>query len=298
MMLDYKLIEAYAAVLQEGGFDKGARRLCLTQSAVSQRIKLLEEQFGQVVLLRTTPPQPTDFGKKILRLYNQVNQLEDEFRRSREDAPVESFTSLPVGLNADSLATWFFEAVQPFLEKHLVVLDLMVDDQEETHRFLREGKVIGCISTRRAAMQGCNVHYLGDVGYGLFCSPDFHQKWFADGLNLEAVRRAPVITFNRKDHLNRKILIRALGKSPEGFSSFYVPSSEQFVDCIKNGIAYGSIPDQQSRIPLERGEIVELAPEHREQVSLYWHCWNLESQLIRSLSLELIQGFARIHKEA
>jgi LysR family transcriptional regulator, chromosome initiation inhibitor len=296
-MLDYKLIEAYAAVLQEGGFDKGARRLCITQSAVSQRIKLLEEQFGQVVVLRTTPPQPTDFGKKILRLYNQVNQLEDEFRRSRQDTPAESFSSLPIGLNADSLATWFFEAVQPFLENHLVVLELMVDDQEETHRFLREGKVLGCVSTRSVAMQGCNVHYLGDVGYGIFCSPGFRQKWFADGLTVEAVRRAPMITFNRKDHLNSKILIRALGKAPEGFSSFYVPSSELFLDFIKKGMAYGSIPDQQSRTPLARGEIHELAPEHRERVSLYWHCWNFESDLLRGLSKELIKGFARIHNE-
>ena len=296
-MLDYKLIEAYAVVLREGGFEKGARRLCLTQSAVSQRIKLLEEQFGQVVLLRTTPPQPTDFGKKILRLYNQVSQLENEFQRSSDVTPRDSFFSLPIGLNADSLATWFFEAVRPFLENNHVVLDLMVDDQEETHRFLREGKVLGCISTRSVAMQGCNVNYLGDVGYGLFCSPDFRQKWFADGLSIEAVRRAPMITFNRKDHLNIKILSRALGRTPENYSSFYVPSSELFLDFIIKGMAYGSIPDQQSRLPLEHGEIYDLAPKHREQVSLYWHCWNLESDLLRSLSEEIIKGFNRMREE-
>jgi LysR family transcriptional regulator (chromosome initiation inhibitor) len=296
-MLDYKLIEAYAVVLQEGGFDKGARRLCITQSAVSQRIKQLEEQFGQVVLLRTTPPQPTDFGKKILRLYNQVHQLENELRRSQDDSPMESFTSLPLGLNADSLATWFFEAVRPFLQSNMVVFDLMVDDQEETHRFLREGKVLGCVSTRSVAMQGCNVHYLGDVGYGIFCSPAFYQKWFTDGFTIEAAVRAPMITFNRKDHLNQKILARVLGKALQGFSSFYVPSSELFLDFIKNGMAYGSVPDQQSSEPLERDEIIELAPEHREWVSLYWHCWNLESDLLRGLTRQLIRGFARIHKK-
>ena len=296
-MLDYKLVEAYAAVLQEGGFDKAARRLCITQSAVSQRIKQLEEQFGQVILLRTSPPQPTDFGKKILRLHNQVHRLEDDFHRSRDDTPRDSFASLPIGINADSLATWFFEAVEPFLESNNAVLDLMVDDQEETHRFLREGKVLGCVSTRSAPMQGCNVHYLGDVSYGLFCSPGFHEKWFAGGLNIEAVRRAPMINFNRKDHLNSKILTRALGQTPEGVSSFYVPSFELFLDFITTGKAYGSMPGQQSRKPLERGEIHELAPVHREQVSLYWHCWNLESDLLRSLTRELVQGFTQIHKE-
>lgn len=295
-MLDYKLIEAYAVVLQEGGFDKAARRLCITQSAVSQRIKQLEEQFGQVILLRTTPPQPTEFGKKILRLHNQVNRLEDDFQRSREDVPTESFSSIPIGINADSLATWFFGAVQPFLEESQAVLHLMVEDQEETHRFLKEGKVLGCVSTRSVPMQGCNMHYLGDVSYGLFCSPDFYERWFAAGLTHEAIRRAPMINFNHKDHLNRKILTRILGHSPESFFSFYVPSFELFLDFIKNGLAYGAMPEQQSKVPLDRGIIHDLAPEHREHVSLYWHCWNLDSDLLRRLSKELIQGFSTIHK--
>ena len=105
-----------------------------------------------------------------------------------------------------------------------------------------------------------------------------------------------MISFNRKDQLNRKILTRALGTIPDGYSSFYVPSSELFLDFIKSGIAYGSMPDQQSSEPLERGEIEELAPGHREQVPLYWHCWNLDSDLLRNLSGQLIKGFAIMHK--
>ncbi|MDJ0623074.1 MAG: LysR family transcriptional regulator ArgP [Desulfocapsaceae bacterium] len=295
-MLDYKLIEAYAVVLREGGFDKGAKKLNLSQSAVSQRIKQLEEQFGQIIILRTSPPQPTQFGKKILRLYNQVRRIEDDFHRDSKEQPADSFTSLPIGLNADSLATWFLEAVHPFLKEHKVVFDLIVDDQEETHRLLREGRVLGCISTRKTAMQGCSAYYLGDVGYGLFCSPDFYRQWFSEGLTSETIRQAPMITFNRKDKLNSNILTRVLGAVPKSFSSFYVPSSEQFIDFIKRDVVYGALPEQQSRLPLQRGEIVELVPEQREQVSLYWHSWNLDSHLLRCLSRELVHGFSRIHE--
>lgn len=295
-MLDYKLIEACAVVLQEGGFDKGARKLNLSQSAVSQRIKQLEEQFGQIILLRTNPPRPTQFGKKILRLYNQVSRLEDDLHRDSTEQSDDTFTSLPIGLNADSLATWFLEAVHPFLIEHKAVFDLIVDDQEETHRLLREGRVLGCISTRKTAMQGCSAYYLGDVGYGLFCSPNFYKQWFSKGLTSEAVRQAPMITFNRKDKLNSNILTRVLGYVPKSFSSFFVPSSEQFIDFIKRGVAYGALPEQQSRIPLQRGEIVELVPHQRELVSLYWHSWNLDSHLLRCLSRELVRGFSRIHK--
>lgn len=295
-MLDYKLIEAFAVVLQEGGFEKGAEKLCLTQSAVSQRIKQLEEQFGQVILLRTSPPQPTPFGQRILRLHNQVSRLEDDLLRSTKHSSTAQFTSLPIGLNADSLATWFFDAVRPFLANNMAVFDLMVDDQDETHRFLREGKVLGCISTRSQPIQGCTAHHLGLVGYGIFCSHDFRKRWFPDGVTVEAVRGAPMINFNRKDQLNRKILTSLLGEMAQGIPCFYLPSSELFLDFIKSGLGYGALPEQQSRGPLERGEIHELAPQHREMVSLYWHCWNLDSSLLRRLTGELISGFKRLNK--
>ena len=79
-MFDYKLIEALAAVLQEGGFDRAAKALHLTQSAVSQRVKLLEEQTGQILLARTTPPQPTPAGQKLLKHSLQIKRLEDDLR--------------------------------------------------------------------------------------------------------------------------------------------------------------------------------------------------------------------------
>ncbi|MCG8564843.1 MAG: LysR family transcriptional regulator, partial [Desulfobacterales bacterium] len=138
-MLDYKLLQALAMVIQEGGFDKAARHLGLTQSAVSQRIKLLEDQMGHLLVTRTNPPGATAPGKALLKHYIQVQNLE---------ADLETFLTIPdspenrvlsVGINADSLATWFLPAVRGFLDSHPVVLDLKVDDQDETHQLLRDG---------------------------------------------------------------------------------------------------------------------------------------------------------------
>jgi LysR family transcriptional regulator (chromosome initiation inhibitor) len=290
-MLDYKLIEAYAAVLKEGGFEKAAQKLHITQSAVSQRIKQLEEQFGQIVLLRSSPPQSTEFGKKVMGLYNQVSRLEDDLHNSLDGGEKTGFTSLPIGINADTLATWFFKAVQPFLTKNRVVLDLMVEDQDQTHSFLKDGKVLGCISTRASAIQGCRVEYLGDIEYSLYCSSDFSKRWFPQGLEITAVQHAPMITFNRKDELNKKILKKAFGRLPKNYSTFYVPSTELFLEFIQNGLAYGAMPYQQSRRPLKDKLIIELSPEVRVKVSLYWHCWNLDSELLRQFSDQVVRGF-------
>ena len=293
-MYDYKLIEAYAAVIQEGGFEKAASRLFITQSAVSQRIKQLEEQFGQIILLRSSPPQPTDFGRKILGLYNQVCRLENDLRTTYRAPEDSAFTALPIGINADTLATWFFPAIQVFLGGRGVVLDLLVDDQEETHQFLKDGKVLGCITTRSKPLQGCSSHYLGDVEYGLFCSENFRRKWFAEGFDSQSAVHAPMITFNRKDQLNRKILQRLFGELPDKYTTHYIPSAELFMDFIQNDLAYGAIPDQQSSGPLKRGEIHDLAPEYREKVSLFWQCWNLDSTLLHDFTDALLKGFKKV----
>lgn len=142
-MLDYKLIEALALVAREGGFDKAAKVLHITQSAVSQRIKLLEELTGQVLISRTTPPQATASGRKLLKHYLQVKQLEDDLIGEMNEPDNKDFTSIAVGINADSLAFWLLDAIHPFLLEEKVLLDIRVDDQEQTHRMMKKWRSHG-----------------------------------------------------------------------------------------------------------------------------------------------------------
>jgi len=289
-MFDYKLIEALAAVLQEGGFDRAAKALHLTQSAVSQRVKLLEEQTGQILLARTTPPQPTPAGQKLLKHYLQINRLEDDLRDEigNQTKGEEAFTTIAVGINADSLATWFLEAILPLLREERFLLDIRVDDQDQTHRMLRDGEVMACVSTQPQPMQGCATTRLGCMRYRAFAAPAFAARWFPNGLiDADACRCAPIVLFNRKDEVHCKLFQHLLGETPSPLPSHYVPSSEKFVDCIAAGIGYGILPDQQSQGALLEGRIVDLAPGHSVPVQLYWHCWNLDAPSINRLTSRL-----------
>jgi len=291
-MFDYKLIEAMAAVFNEGGFDKAARALHITQSAVSQRVKLLEEQVGQVLLVRAVPPRVTPAGRRLLRHYLKVNKLEDDLRNDFVSPNDKRLTSLAIGVNADSLATWFLDAVGSFIRDAKVTLDIRTDDQEQTHRMLKDGEVVGCISARQQPMQGCRTVYLGKMDYRLFATPAFVEKWFVDGFNLKSVRAAPALIFNRKDDLHNKLFSRALGEIPAPLPAHYVPSSEKFAHFISSGFAYGMLPDQQSQTLAETGCILNLAPGCAVAVKLYWHCWNLESRLLTKLSQTLANSAA------
>jgi len=291
-MLDYKLVEAFAVVAGEGGFEKAARVLHLTQSAVSQRVKLLEEQAGRILLIRSVPPRPTAAGKEMLKHYRQVRRLEDDLGPGL-GSETAGFTSLPVAINADSLATWFFPAINDFLAEEAVLLDLSVDDQAQTHRLLRDGEVLGCVSEQSNPIQGCRVEYLGRMDYKLYSTSEYKMRWFPHGVTSEAVSRAPILIFNRKDLMHGTLIEKKLGEQPLAFNAFYLPSSEKFAPTIASGRVCGMLPDQQAREYLDRGLIVDLIPGQMFTVRLHWCCWNLESAQLKRFSSALIKGARR-----
>jgi LysR family transcriptional regulator (chromosome initiation inhibitor) len=294
-MLDYKLLQALASVIQEGGFDKAAQRLNITQSAVSQRIKLLEDQLGTLLVTRTVPPAPTPEGKNLLKHYIQVQSLEADLEQSLNPLAREVFQAFALGINADSLATWFFPAITSFLGENRVLLDLKVDDQEQTHKLLRNGEVAGCISSEKTPVQGCSVTPIGTMTYRMVATPEFARAHFPRGLGKDCLETAPAVIYNRRDDLHARFLKtyfqrlvpeRGIQKIP----IHYVPSSEKFVALILDGIAHGMVPDLQGGAHIKTGRLVDLAPGSHMGVDLYWHRWNLSSRLLDEFSKAIVKN--------
>lgn len=283
-MLEYRNLEAFAMVVLEGGFEKAARKLYVTQSAISQRVRLLEEQHGQVLLKRSTPPEPTEAGLPLLYHYRKVKQLEDDLQLAKSRDTSSDFSAIAIAVNADTLATWLYPAVASLLDRHQLVLDLLVDDQDATHRLMQSGHVWACISTRPEPIQGCTAELLGVVRYAMFATASFRRRWFAAGMNEDNLARAPMARFNRKDELNAKIF-EVLGTIPGKISpTFFLPSPEVYAAFIADGRCWGILPEQQSEPLLLQGQLVNLSPEHSIDVTLYWHSWNLKSTLMTDFS--------------
>jgi len=301
-MLDYKFLEALTAVADEGGFERAARRLNLTQSAVSQRIRQLEESLGQPALTRGKPPRPTECGRALLAHARRVALLEAELDgrltpRETPGAPdprEAPWRTLALAVNADSLATWFTAAVLPVLREARVVLDLKVADQELTFDLLRAGEVAGCVGTRQTPTQGCRARFLGVMRYHCLCSPGFARQHFPHGLTLEAARRAPAVVFNRDDTVHDRFLERALGQSPRQAPRHHVPDSERFVDFVVGGAGYGLVPHLQCEAHLRRGRLLDLAPAGPQLVPLSWHCWGIPSTLLSAVEEALAAAARRV----
>ncbi|MDX5376714.1 MAG: LysR family transcriptional regulator ArgP, partial [Halomonas sp.] len=225
-MLDYKLLEALVVVIDQGGFERGARHLGLTQSAVSQRIKLLEARLGQPVLVRSPRLAPTPLGRRLLNHAQQVRLLESDLL-GEVPALGGGEQRLRLAINADSLATWWPEAIGRFCEEHSVLFDLVVEDQEVALKRMRDGDVAGCICDSPTPVQGARSHALGSMRYRALASPAFVARHFAEGVTSEALRRAPAIVFGPDDRLQHRYLAMHGVEPP--FPHHLCPSSEGFV---------------------------------------------------------------------
>lgn len=289
-MHDYKLLEALDAVIEHGTFDKAARFLHITQSAVSQRIRQLEEQTGNILLIRSSPPKPTEEGLRFIRHLQQVKHLEKLLDEEFTDGSQEAFTSISLALNADSIGTWFFSAVAPFLQGEKVTLDLHSADQEQTHTLLKHGQVLSFIGTQEKAFQGCRRTFLGSVRYGLFCSNEFYTEWFHDGFTVQTASRAPAIFFNRSDKLNHHIFQKLFKHDCSSFNIFYLPSTELFQQFVVSGFGYGALPEQQSIPLVEKKLITTLDDRGYVDVDLYFHCWNLQSPPLLQFERQLLKS--------
>ncbi|PCC97501.1 LysR family transcriptional regulator ArgP [Halopseudomonas pelagia] len=284
--MDYKLLQALAAVVEQGGFERAALTLGLSQSAVSQRIKLLESRVGAPVLLRKAPPVPTPAGQRLLNHMQQVRLLE---RDLLQDVPMGEQggwqTRLRIALNADSLATWWAAAVAPLCEQQGLLLDLLTDDQEVGLRRMRSGEVAGCVCATPTPVAGARALKLGDMRYLAVARSDLLATYFPPGWEAPAWGQAPAIVFGPDDQLQHRFLANC-GYQGE-FPYHLCPSSEGFVRMLCAGIGWGMVPGLQIIQELEQGLLREILPGQGVEVPLYWHYWRNGGRLLEQLTQQL-----------
>ena len=289
LSLEPKQLRALHAVLEEQSFDKAAKRLHITQSAVSQRIRQLEEALGQALIIRSTPLVATATGQRVLKYYHQLSLLEGELSQSLNQTQEQGFSRMPIAVNADSLDTWFPLALADLLAEQPWLLDIRIDDQEQTQQLLKTGEVLGCVSASERPLQGCLCFPLGVMRYRALASPAFTARYFADGVDAAGIEQAPAVEFNHKDELQNHFL-RHIGLGRAVYPKHRIPATGPYFHLIRLGLGWGMVPDQQSQPYLDDGSVTELVPGQVIDVPLYWHVWNLKSRSLKQLTRTLIAG--------
>lgn len=286
---DLAQLRALRAAVDAGSLDGAAAALHVTPSAISQRLKALESATGRILLVRSRPVRATAAGEHLLRVARQVDllladasrQLADEV----EDAPVE----LAVAVNADSLATWWLPAVAELRGE--VVLDLRREDQDRTAALLREGTVVAAVTAAQRPIAGCTSMPLGVMRYRPVATPDFLAAWFGAGVTLDALRRAPVVHFDRDDDLQRGWLRRRGVETPP--PGHHVPSTDTYEQAVRRGFGWGMLSEFQVRDTAT--DVVEpLDPAASVDVPLFWQRWKLRSPSLDRLTDVVVAAGRRV----
>ncbi len=277
-------LRALVAVVDHGTFEAAAVALHITPSAVSQRIKALEASAGAVLVQRSKPVRPTDRGAALLRSARQLVHLADEaWSGLRSPAGVaQPRIRVPIVVNADSIATWFPEALAAIAGSGLVDLEVRRDDEHVTADLLRTGEVMAAVTTEPTPVQGCRARRLGTMVYRAKAARPFVRQWFPHGAGADALATAPVVHFDRKDRMQRSVLDSAApGAEPP---ATFVPDSTQVVAAIRHGVGWGMVPDLQD----PRDLLVNLDPGRTLGVELFWQAWKLSSPALDAVTAAVV----------
>lgn len=278
MQIDGQQLAAFAAVIEYGSFDAAAARLHVTPSAISQRIKALEQRVGQVVVVREKPCIATAAGVPLLRLAAQTALLEAETLAEMAGGDGSS-PRIALAVNADSMSTWFtgvFDALDD------VLFDIRIEDQDHSARLLREGVVMGAVTTERTPVPGCRVLPLGVMRYIPVAGPSYIERHLPDGFTAQAVAAAPSLAWNRDDAL-QDMLVRKVFRRDIARPQHFVPTAEGFGCAVRAGLGWGMFPENLAAPALADSSFVRVADAHLD-VPLFWQCWKLDSPLVGAVT--------------
>lgn len=287
-MLDYMSLSALGAVLREGSFDRAARVMGCTPSAISQRIRGLEERVGAMLVVREKPCRATPLGHTLVAHLERVRLMEGELAPALSGAG--ALQTIRIAVNADSLATWFPEALARFAEAADATVDLVIEDEAHTADRLRSGEVMAAVTAQAEPVHGCRTLALGPIRYAACASPAFVARYFSRGVTAPALMRAPSLRFDRRDGLQARWAREALGCEGQG-PTHWVPTTQGFVDLALAGLGWGIHPISLAEPLLADGRLIELDPGYRVDVTLHWTVPRLHLGVLKVLT-DAVQAVA------
>ena len=283
------LLAALTAIHRRGSFDLAASSLGITPSAISQRLKSLEERMGTTLIRRGQPCTATPPGLRLIRHHDEIALLQSQLSQDLPNLQTSPAT-IRIAVNADSLATWIIPALAATND---MLFDLVVDDQDHSQDWLKRGEVSAAITSHPGPLQGCDTLSLGALRYHATASPAFCAKWLPKGATKAALSHAPALTFSDKDRLQGAWLQSHFGPR-FAFPTHRLGSSHGFVDAAVAGLGWGMNPEPLIAAHLATGRLMELIPDTPLDVPLYWQFSRLAAPALHQLTSAIKAAAAKI----
>lgn len=310
--LNLDQLRTLVAVVDNGTFDQAAAALGVTAPAVSQRIRALEDAAGRVLVRRDKPVLPTEAGETLLRTARQMLHLEqvlDVELDSRESvlydgegadstgAPLPHL-SVPIAVNADSLSSWFLDALVSAEFGPRVAFDIRREDEAHSTELLRRGEVMAAVTSDKTPVQGCRVVPLGVMRYFACASPELVARYDLGGdvdarARNKVLKTVPVVDFDDRDDMQSAFFRSMVGANSEA-PRHAIPSTNEYVRAVRMSMGWGLLTEQQAQPYFDDGSLVSIAPDKPHNVPLYWQHWRVRSMVLDRITDAVVDTAGKV----
>lgn len=116
--MNFTSLEYFIITVQEGSITRAAERMYISQQAMSNHIRKLEEEVGLRLLERTVPVTLTYAGREFLKNARRIMAIEKQMMQQMSDIRSESKGTLLVGINHSRGASLLPRILPSFCQKH------------------------------------------------------------------------------------------------------------------------------------------------------------------------------------
>lgn len=114
-ILEIRHLNTLIAIAETGSVTRAAKRLSLSQSALSHQIKMLEQEYdGEFFVRKTSPVQWTRMGERILGLSYDVSRLVTDAERDLQKIQQGASGQLRIAVECHSCFEWLMPTMDIF----------------------------------------------------------------------------------------------------------------------------------------------------------------------------------------
>jgi DNA-binding transcriptional LysR family regulator len=260
MRLDTRYIDTFLAVLETGGIARAAEQLCITQPAVSHRIKMFERELG----IRLFEPQgrkivPTDAARrleKICRRYmNELSAFHSELFQS--DGKIRE--TICIG-SVSGFGRFFLFPLLCAPEFSHLRLHLTYPLARDIFRAVEDGDYqLGFVYHKKLSHR-LIFHPVYKEELVLIGSVQKHFE-AADFTDVKSYQNIPFITYDESDYVFGKWFESNFRKQPRTIPSYHhFEELEEVITMVTRGDGLSIVPDYTVSREITNHEIEIIRP--------------------------------------
>ncbi|UNM95372.1 LysR family transcriptional regulator [Ignatzschineria rhizosphaerae] len=275
--LDWNLLRTYLVIVQERSISVAGIKLHLTQSAVSQALKRLEDHFGKRLIERHgTKFSMTAAGLKVQKaaenIYGNISELISEVSQSKEEAVGKVRLLCASRIHSMVYDEFWgeFHRMHPRIEIQIEVLP-----SRDIVNLLQQRTATAGIALCRKIPSKIESKVFLTQRYALFCGKK-HHYFGKEDCQIEDLINENFVSFT-SDALGDSLSPLTIFRDQKGFSGNIVATSthhDEVKRLLVAGLGIGCLPEHSVQQYVSEGLLWRLPPEEgvcTTELHFLWH---------------------------